>query len=967
MLEIYEDYVKTYRARYGDRVVVICQVGSFYELYDDGTGFVDLKTISELLQIQMTRRNKAVLEVSRANHLMSGFPDYALNKFANLLVDANYTVVVVSQVTPPPRPQRAVTQIVSPGTRLELNTNRTENVTNYLMVIYVDDVDYAALVAGVSVIDVTTGKSKTTELVPRKNDADFILDEILRLIYAFSPKEIALYGSVSPTNKSKLDEICSSTYVHDYTCDRDRDLESISFQNLFFGRVFKGKYGLLTPIEYLDLESLPLARLSLLLLMRFAVQHNEGILEKIDKPDILKGGLEKEGLQIPHTSIKQLNLAELINMINNCSTAIGRRYFKERLLNPYTDPAKIVQSYDAIASYDYETAKTVQKKLGCVYDLARLFRKVHLGLLHPADWIQIDASMNALVDCPGSPASQISDLMEFYRSRLDLNEVAKYHLDNITASFFRLGISEHVDELSAKIEKGLGFFGDIVTSLNPPGLDYFKLDSNERDGYYITITAKRWKELQKPEYTAKPVSSTSAVLKLSRPDFAEVNDAIRESKEAISSAVLQAYKEFLKTVSERFEGAFGEIISYVALTDFNSSCAVMAFDYRYVRPELLKSESGRHSFLEVSDLRHPIVERIQQQVEYVTNDITLDGNGILLYGINSAGKSTLMKAIGVSVIMAQAGMFVPCSKMRIVPYSQIFTRIPSGDDLMRGQSTFTVEICEIRNILKRADAHSLVIGDELCCGSESISAMSIVSAGIIELTRRGCSFIFASHLHDLIHIDRLKGLIEDGRLRVFHIGVFYDEVSKRLIYDRKLKPGQGATLYGLEVCKSLDMGVEFIALANEIRQNLMNIDASIIDPTRKSRYNSRKYIASTCAICGCEKTEEVHHIHEQAKADQQGYIGHFHKNALHNLVETCGKCHDAIHNGLVIVDGFRQTSDGIVLVSCDLRKHVSGSSKPEEFERVQLEIKGMTGVSVTKKALSTAVNYMKKMGKSGGV
>ena len=143
-------------------------------------------------------------------------------------------------------------------------------------------------------------------------------------------------------------------------------------------------------------------------------------------------------------------------------------------------------------------------------------------------------------------------------------------------------------------------------------------------------------------------------------------------------------------------------------------------------------------------LRHPLIEIFQTDIPYIPNDVDLNESGILLYGINSAGKSSYMKSVGVNLIMAQAGMFVASESFEYSPYDKIFTRIPGGDNLFKGQSTFVAEICELRSILKYSTNRSLIIGDELASGTESISAISIVAAGIKTLSERKSSFIFAT-------------------------------------------------------------------------------------------------------------------------------------------------------------------------------------------------------------------------------
>jgi DNA mismatch repair protein MutS len=244
--------------------------------------------------------------------------------------------------------------------------------------------------------------------------------------------------------------------------------------------------------------------------------------------------------------------------------------------------------------------------------------------------------------------------------------------------------------------------------------------------------------------------------------------------------------------------------------------------------------------------------------------------------------------------------------MTFWPYHQIFTRIPSGDDMMKGQSTFVVEISELRNILKRCDSNSLVIGDELASGTESISALSIVSAGIVRLLDAKSSFIFATHLHDICKIKRITNMSD---LRICHLAVNYD--GEKLIYDRILKEGPGSTIYGLEVCKALGLPVPFMNLANEIRHEIIGNDSNICS-IKKSKYNRELYI-DKCKICN-KNASEVHHIKQQILADENGYIDHVHKNKLENLMNICDECHHDVHRGNIVIDGYKQTSYGIELI-----------------------------------------------------
>jgi DNA mismatch repair protein MutS len=353
-----------------------------------------------------------------------------------------------------------------------------------------------------------------------------------------------------------------------------------------------------------------------------------------------------------------------------------------------------------------------------------------------------------------------------------------------------------------------------------------------------------------------------------------------------------------------------KICNFIGEIDIVTTNAFNAIKYKYCRPSI--SKIATKSFVKAKGIRHAIIEMIQNKTEYVCNDISLGCkgcDGLLLYGINASGKSSLMKSVGISVIMASAGMYVPCEEFEFYPYDSIFTRIPTGDNMFKGESTFTNEISELRKIIQYANRNSLVIGDELCSGTESVSAMSIVASGILELCYRGTSFIFATHLHDLVNLNKVKTL---DNLRVCHLKVTYDEKTNSLIYDRKLADGQGATLYGLEVCKSLNLPKSFLETADSIRKEIMEMSPTLLG-YKRSRYNNSLF-KDKCGLCDTEKVEEVHHIVEQHTADENGFVDHRHKNHLSNLVGLCKECHQKVHDGIIKINGYKQTSSGIRLM-----------------------------------------------------
>jgi len=368
------------------------------------------------------------------------------------------------------------------------------------------------------------------------------------------------------------------------------------------------------------------------------------------------------------------------------------------------------------------------------------------------------------------------------------------------------------------------------------------------------------------------------------------------------------YKDILKHIND-----------YISNIDFLTTGAKIAIDNNYCKPNIIDDQS----FIDAKNIRHPIVEKINTETEFVTNDVYIGKGktGILLYGTNACGKSTLMKSIGLNLIMAQAGLYVAACEFNYSIYTQIFTRILNNDNIFKSQSSFAIEMEELRTIEQRADNKSLVLGDELCSGTETISALSIVSAGLHILSKKMVSFIITTHLHQLIDIDIVNDI---KNLNIYHLKI--KNINGKIIYDRKLSPGSGPSIYGLNVCEAMGVSKEFIDIAFNVQKKLQN------NIKKKSNYNN-DIVMDKCKICNLT-AQETHHIKEQHIADNNGIIEHFHKNNKHNLVALCKKCHDSITYGTLVITGYTQTSNGI-----ELNYHQSDSKKKKnKFNDKQVEL-----------------------------
>lgn len=952
---MYDDYfacLEKYEEKYGPNTIILYMVGHFHEMYgiDNTTEKIgNIQEICEFLNIQVTRKNKEILENSRKNPLMAGVPSLSLDRYISLLLDHNYTVVIVDQVTPPPKPKREVTHIYSPGT----NISKTTPDTSFILSIYIEQEAPGLYSIGLSICDITTGDAICYETYSKKDDDKYSLDETFRFIQTYNPCEIIVNSRNLDLTKDELAtywELRDTTVHWNLNCT-PKEYYNLTYQYQFFGKVYKNT-GLLSSIEYMDLEKMPGSTISFLILLQFIYEHNEKFIESIKKPTIWQ---DQKHLILANNAITQLNLSggggsrktgSVFNIINHTKTAMGHRLLKDRLLSPIVDPEELEKRYNLVECLlnNRETLWYIVKALMEITDIEKLHRKMALKMLRPCDFNDLDVSYQniARVISRASTSGTIleslipknqnfNEFCEKYKSVLDLNETGKYGLNNVSANFFKLGYKPELDLLYKNIIQGKDFYETLAQKLSgfiDDNKECVKICKTDQSGYYLQLTALRYKTLVKnftsniefvvcnKKYTVRmedfraDKNRSGNTVNLCSELTREISDQLVHDTNELSRATLTAFVEFQAELTEKYYGMLRIYTAFIAEIDVYVSCAQSAIKYKYCKPNILSNDKSQ---IHAVELRHAIIERLDANLEYVPHSITLDDTelGMLVYGVNCSGKSSCMKSIGIAVCLAQAGFYVPATEFHYTPYNYILTRILGNDNLFKGLSSFAVEMSELRGIMKRAGPRSLILGDEICHGTETISAISIVASSVIKLEQKNANFVFATHLHQLSQMDRILNL---KRVKHFHLKVSTNARGV-LVYDRQLVPGAGENLYGIEVAKAMGLDASFISLSHQIRKEILDMDANLLNP-QQSRYNAKLFL-DVCQICH-QKSSDTHHIKPQELADGNNFIGSTPKNARANLVPLCKTCHQRIHQPpkgepRLIIRGYILTCDGIQL------------------------------------------------------
>ncbi len=933
ILQFYLGYHNRYMTRYGEKTAVLCQVGDFFEIYavinDIEEKGPNIYRLADLLGIQVTRRNKNNTEVNDANYLMSGFPLGGIQKHIQTLVSNCYTVVVVRQVTLPPHVRREVTEIISPSMTLSPSSQDA----NYIVVIMLSFTN-GIWACGVAAADVSTGSSLVYETLSTGEDPTYAIDELVRILNTYPSQEIVLLGNIPKDMRECLMDMIGISHrpigVHQIWDNYPSGFRKKEYQEAVLSKAGMGR-GIISTHIIVGIDDMPLTSIALPYMVQFAYEHNPKLVSRLQQPANISGSGR---LLLQYNSVQQLNIvstgiqgeAPLLSILNRTATSPGSRLFRDRLLNPITNRELLQDRYNQVERYMKDALYLkVRRCLSGILDLERISRRMVSETYNPCDWISFHISLISACSVADMLSMfQLSDLINgirgYYDKFVDLEEASKYSIGDIRGNIFKKGVYEDLDDLTDLIKQKLDEIGSIARDLsNGEDARLCKVDCNDRDGYFLTTTRKRWSvitcspDLNIGSFRSKQISHGSNTLRITSDRIDNASDTIVRSQAKLASMVQERYISFLRGFVERHVHDIKKIAYELAEIDVHSTNAMNALEYGYTRPVIVDGSS----ILDADMLRHPIIERIQQKIDYVANSVRLGVNnttsGLLLYGVNASGKSSLMKAIGLAIIMAQSGMYVPSTSFSFSPYTNIFTRISGNDNLYQGLSSFAVEMTELRNILVRADSSSLVLGDELCSGTEAISAISIVASGIDLLLRKQSTFVFATHLHELMDIPEIAEQTAKGLLRVAHM---HTEVQDgRIVYDRTLRDGSGESTYGIEVCRGLGMPSGFMALAEKVRRHITGQNNGFVNH-KQSRYNSSIFM-DMCGVCRTAKATDTHHIRYQETADSNGFVRdthtHVHKNLASNLVPLCSSCHAKEHNGSLKIHGWKQTSDGIEL------------------------------------------------------
>ena len=977
----YLDLTSKWKNEYGERTLLLMQVGSFFEAYGlvDENNNIQGSNIVEFAEINDMAISRKNICVGKSKVVMAGFGLAQLDKYIKKLQENGYTIVVYVQDTQSKNTTRSLNGIYSPGTYF---SNESKDLTNNIICIWINHSSNKIIGIGeqinigISNIDIFTGKTSLFEFTMPYYHNPCTYDELERYISIYNPNECVILSNLE---EYIIDDIINFTNIqcskihkiilnknNNSSSDLHKSAENAEKQ-IYQQEIIKRFYPFDNEeIIINEIQNYCFASQSFCYLLDFVYKHNPNLVSKLSEP-LYENYTDR--LILANHSLKQLNIISdnryngklscVSKLLNNCVTSIGKRKFQYNLLNPITDIEKLNKSYN-ITEYLLTTDWNKYKELlEEIRDLEKLKRKLVMKKITPKDFSIIYNNI-LLIDKINSLINKDKKLKQYFQEQNINNIKSKSEsIKKIISDFFDLDKAKNIDDINNIsdsgnnplknmffINKGLyekvdnGYkksiesrqliecirdnFSNMIKEFekSTKTTEFVKLHETPKLEPTLISTKRRTIFLKKSfesreksielKYKSKFTNSDEIFkLDIDNIDFIPYNGnnsnvcitnstirniavSINNSKNELLGILELYYSEFVNKFIEN-NNILDDLIQFISEIDILQCKCFIASKYNYCKPVIRESDK---SFFNFTGIRHCLIEQLNTRELYVTNDLELGNtnkknysNGVLLYGTNAVGKTSFIKSIGICIIMAQAGLFVPCKTFEYYPYNYIFTRILGNDNIFKGLSTFAVEMSELRTILQFSNKNSLILGDELCSGTESDSALSIFVSGLEELHKNESSFMFATHFHEIVKYEEVKNL---NKIKLYHMEVIFDKSTNKLMYDRKLKEGPGDSMYGLEVCKSLNLPQNFLDRAHDLRVKYNNVYKNILDMDT-SKYNSKK-VKGLCEMCKINIGTEIHHLEYQKNANKNDYLEEgFHKNHVANLVNICEDCHNNIH------------------------------------------------------------------------
>ena len=759
-------------------VLLFYRLGDFYELF-----FEDALIASKELELTLTGRVAGLSE----RVPMCGVPYHAVKNYIEKIINKGYRVAICEQLEDPKTTKgmvkRGVTEVISKGTIADLELlDKTENSFVSSLLIYPD-------VYILTSLDISTGKLLSEKMLKNKTK---LFCEIVK----YNVKEVIVKDNEDICLINDLKSIYNVEI--DYYNELDENVSESILSSLTDVRC---KIGVKLLFGYLKNNLKDLSSIE--------------DIEVLDNDEYLyMDTFSLVNLELTETSRNREREFSLLWLLDKCKTAMGSRRLRNMILFPIKDEKVLNQRYDMIQKLNDEfiLKDRLSHLLSQVYDIERLTGKLTNGSFNARDMLQMKKSIEVLPEI-----NEINQKLGFnleidtFENIYDLLEKSIYEMPPITLKdgyLIKDGFNKELDDLKEIKKNGKDFIAKFENDIKETtGFKNLKVGFNKVFGYYIEISKAQAKDAEKFGFERKQTLANGE--RFISPELKEKEDLILNAEEKIINLEYNLFIE-VKSEVKKYVSLLRKTADNLSYLDVIVSFSIDTEKYNLVRPKL-----NNEHILEIIDGRHPVVENTLNS-SYVANDCKMgkNVNALLITGPNMSGKSTYMRQIAITIIMAQIGCFVPCKEANLPIIDKIFTRIGASDDLAGGKSTFMVEMSEANMAIRNATENSLILFDELGRGTATYDGMALAQS-IIEYIMENihAKTLFSTHYHELTSLDKKYSEIKN-------VHVDAKEEGSELIFLHKVKPGAIDKSYGVHVALIAGLPAPLIKRANEILNTL---------------------------------------------------------------------------------------------------------------------------------------------------
>jgi len=783
------------KAEYSDAIVLF-RMGDFYETFSE-----DAKTTAKILGIILTKRsNGAATDVP-----LAGFPYHALDNYLHKLVNAGHRVAICEQVEDPKLAKgivkREVIEVVTPGTITD--SQALDQKANQ----YLASLHFGKTNVGYAVLDQSTGEFFVGECAP---------DRLTESLRKFSPREVLVGESVVYSTADWYRTLKPfMTKVEDWIYSYDQGYRSLTAH--FHVKSLKG----------FGCESLPDGITAAGTIFHHMTQTLSGAMEHVSaihpvlENDVMGlDGFTVRNLEIFKSLATQGTHGTLIEVLDDTVTAGGGRLLKQWLNRPITDKKRLNKRLDIVGAFveDTRIREDMRERLKNVSDIERIVGRVNNGKVTPKEINGLRLSLEQIPEIIGElKKAKDNNLNAFTKQfgdtdkvkdtiiqTLDLDAPSQIKQGNVILS----GVDEELDELRKLRSGGKEWIAELQSSeREQTGIPSLKIGYNRVFGYFLEITKAHGEKVPESYIRKQTLVNSERYI---TPELKEYEEKILSAEEKIEAIESKLFTNLCHEILSN-AATLQENASVLSRLDVLTNFGQVAKANKYVRPRL-----DSKSVLEIKDGRHPVVEQLLPATErFIPNDLTMDTVNSqihLITGPNMAGKSTYLRQIGLIVLMAQVGCYVPVKAANIGLVDKLFTRVGASDNLAGGESTFLVEMNEAANILNNATERSLILLDEIGRGTSTYDGLSLAWAITEHLHNNetvSARTLFATHYHELTDLE--KSL---ERLENHHIAV--KEFGDKIVFLRQIMPGPGDKSYGIHVAQMAGLPKQVISRATEI-------------------------------------------------------------------------------------------------------------------------------------------------------